>query len=552
MIGKDLWGRLAYAVLLSVFFFAPAAEGLGRVAEPGIEVNVRLNAHDSVSIRISNLSGPLTFEKVAGYSREGLWKVDVNDGQISGDTLVPALGKREITIVMELIDALPRPDRTYAPYLRISDGSVVVLHQFFVPTKNAVVAFEKPHIRPCEGGGEYKVNTIDSAGDGYHLLGDFKCIGGRGYTIMYADGEAEALAANVASEVGSISRYYTRMMDARRDFSVIIYLSRNREERTTWFHGDSLGTGLTLGFAKSAGAGDWQKYDPSNPAGYLAHEVFHQWNGSHAIRAAPPEFTLATEGGAEVAALFYSREVGKLGIPDVWDFLITRTNACVTNVGFGQSIAGALIHDSLGRIPYDCGAVWSLIASKIRSQPNASGFFSMWKNILREASKVTVSLHSVCGENCGDGDGFIKAEGIAPTVTKIFQIPLVGHPGVDESEIGRHAVFSQIFRQLMQIDCGGQYGFTEGADSLALDVRITSCKTLSKIKAVSMLGSASIHSRPPIIFKEVNRSCEQTGFITARGTSRSGTVGVIDETDALVPCNLHIDESSGFISRRPL
>ena len=539
---------LASLLMMSVFSWAVCGWGNCFASEPSLAVAVALDARHTISVRLSGLSGPVAFEPVPGYPRETLWRIDASDGQMSGDTVTPAPGKRVITLLMDVSKPLPRPDRTYAPFLRVSEDSVVVLHQLFVPMGGANVAFKATKTGRCTGGRTYAANTMDSSGEGYILLGDFKCVGGDGYTVIYADAAAEVLAGKVAAEVGSISRFYTRVMGERKDFSVIVYLSLDPDARPSWFHGDSLGNGLTLGFSRSAEVRNWDEYGPNTPAGFLAHEVFHQWNGSSAVRAAGNSFTLATEGGAEVASLFYSQASGKKEFLDTWDFLIARTNACIASVGFGRSVAEAMHRDPLARLPYDCGAVWSLIASKDAKTPTPPGFFSMWKNVVAQSAKTSVSLDGLCGDNCLDARSFLETKGIASRVAEIFQVSASQPISMDQSEQAGSAVFSQIFMQLMQADCEGQFGFTQNLDALKPDVRVTSCKSLSVLKKVTALAGLIMHERPNVIVAGVKQSCERTGFVSVRGSSRPDTTGGADEIDVRIPCPFHLDDSAGFLS----
>lgn len=474
----------------------------------------------------------IKFSPVNGVTRDAIWKV-TSGGMLDGDTL-NLQGGSSAVLVMDVARRPQVQDRHYAPFFNASNDGAIVLNSLFTTLSKTNVAYEKLASTSCSSLDIRPNWAVSADGSGYAVLGNLKCLKIRAGVIVYDPTASHELIKKIHSSADQIVSYYNTMLRTQKRINVLAYVTNDSGE---YFHGDDLGDGLVVGFSKSLSLDTWNTYSEFGLTQFIAHEIFHQWNAEVSYRE--NSGVLLNEGGAEDAAYFYSASHGLPGTPALAEFILGRSNQCILEVGINMTIRGILGSGNLNRVPYDCGAVYTLARMPSNGALISTEYFDAWRAVLRLAN-TSKSLVSVNEFGLGaDTDELLSTYNVAGAIAQRFELNNL-HFSVtkDASSDENHSLFLDVAKFLMNMDCNGNVGFWDGPNSLTIDPQVKTCKALSHLTSISKIAGYGMNDNAVHLVADMNHLCERGEQVRITGN---------DGKEANLPCRAEIHLFEGFL-----
>lgn len=365
-------------------FVAAHAEAPCIHADVGIDA-----AHTTITLQLALPRGSngLAWQPLDGYLRTRLWRSPDGSARITDDHLQVANPRqRQLRVTMDVRTNLERPDRTYAPFLRFSDGTVAVDTAIFGAAANStavclrfvpaageqVVGFGKASERPFTAPALRAPAAYVAFGtprvERFHAL------------MMVSDrGAPEWIRQRLHASLPGVAGFYRQRMGPMAIPTVFLYRLAGNQPGSA-YHGDRLPGSITLGLSGAS----WQQPDPvaaHQLSVFLAHEMFHVWNAGDGLKAVESEDNIASEGGAEMASMFAVATIEGHARHDWLTYASTALNQCLQML---PDDAGPLAgHLGNGQLPYDCGVPLMLVIAALNDPRDPlDGYFAAWKRLL--------------------------------------------------------------------------------------------------------------------------------------------------------------------------
>ena len=273
-------------------------------------------------------------------------------------------------------------DRVYSPVIAFGDGDAALVYtEYLLPTSGGAVK-----LRP---GGVHDGDTVQAGGlawrpndaDGYLLLGRSRTQDAPAFKLTM-DQAAPAWAKDWIAQVAmkTLAYYEARLgpNGVKKPWLVASFTEAEREG--AFFRGDTSGGAIRLNLM---GRG-WQLRSAANEARlsrFVAHELFHLWNG-HAFHADERQEWLL-EGGADAAAHEALVQTGLLSPALQQQYVEEGFIRCAMARGntLGQKLSGG------GRLFYDCGGAVFHLAGRLGTPADQPPVAALWAGIFALAGE---------------------------------------------------------------------------------------------------------------------------------------------------------------------
>lgn len=521
------WWRVTFAIFV---LFSLAAVHAADVTS----IYVHYSSPNLIYIDVKAPAGTevVKFSPVNGMKRDAIWKV-IGGGTLDGDTL-NLQGGSSATLAMDIGRRPQVRDRHYAPFFNASNDGAIVLNSLFNTLSKTNVTYGKLTSTSCSSLGIHPNLAVSTDGSGYAVLGNLTCLKISAGVIVYDPKAPHELIERIHSSADQIVSYYNKMLGTQKRINVFAYVT---PDGGGYFHGDDLGDGLVVGFSKSLSLDSWNAYGESGLTPFIAHEIFHQWNAEVSFRE--NSGVLLNEGGAEDAAYFYSASQGLPGTPTLAEYILNRSNKCIVEVGINMTIDGIFNSGNLNRVPYDCGAVYTLARMPANGPLISLGYFNAWRAVRRLAN---TSKSSVSVDEFGSGvdaDKLLSTYNVAGAIAQRFELNNL-HFSVteDASSDENHSLFLDVAKFLMIMDCNGNVGFWAGPNSITIDPQIRTCKALSHLTSISKVAGYSMNDNAVHLVADMNRLCGRSEQVRVTGS---------DGKEANLTCRAEIHLFEGFL-----
>lgn len=258
---------------------------------------------------------------------------------------------------------------------------------------------------------------------------------------------------------------------------------------------------------------------------FIAHEMFHVWNGRNFIAAEPGEGRWLTEGSAEYVALRLAEEASPGGAIVTGDKLVHSLNDCLNKLPPGTGVAAAR-GDLAEAIRYSCGvAVQWLADLKLHAERPDESYFSIWGSLFQQPAYTTSDFRQRFAADTEtshglyallDGDVDLRPRLLSSLETAAVPIALV--PPSNDLWILKIA---GALHQNLCPDVGG----VGGSGGRWWIHASSDCDGLGTQPAIMSVLGIPIADGGPTLFEMVRQKCEaaEPVEVTLRGSGRSET-----------------------------
>jgi len=269
-------------------------------------------------------------------------------------------------------------DRVYSPVIHFGDGGAALVYtEYLLPTSGGAVKLRSGGLRDGDAVPANGLAWRPNEADGYLLLGRAKTQEAPAFALTM-DQAAPAWAKDWIAQVAAktLAYYESRLgpNGVKKPWLVVSATEAGRDG--AFFRGDTSGGAIRLNLM---GRG-WQARSAANEARlsrFVAHELFHLWNG-HAFQADERQEWLL-EGGADAAAHEALVQTGLESPARQQQFVEEGFIRCAMARGntLGQKLSGG------GRLFYECGSAVFHLATRLRASADApvadlwAGIFSL-------------------------------------------------------------------------------------------------------------------------------------------------------------------------------
>ncbi|HEX7816524.1 hypothetical protein [Dyella sp.] len=489
-----------------------------------IPADIRLDAsgnHADIRIALPKDIRSLALIDLTPLHRPSIWtspdgSAHIQDNQISAADP----GHRLLYIQMD-VHAMPeREDRAYAPFLRYTDGTVVIRNTLFKPAGDHGPAlcprFHASIDGMVAGFGQSRRDAIAldvSAPDGYVALGHPQIKQVDGLTMIVDRGLASWVVDDTVRNISAISAYYAATLGKRQVPTIFLYLVHGQGKG---YHGDHQEAALSL----AVEGDDWKTPDPAGEKqllGFLAHEIFHTWNAGPALGSPEGEALLAKEGGAEFARVIATALVLKQDRATWLGKVSDAYDRCLAQLPKDRSLAAAL-NDARapGSLPYDCG-VPLMFALAVAQEPGnpAHGYLELWRQLQHQAphehgrdyrwqdlmpALLSSGTRQALLQATADTGGY--ANGMS---TALAQLHYDVRVRASISASGRQMYAQRQMARLMSGDCGSVSMWTLD-DGFMLD-KLPNCHALVPGKVTSIAGIPIPGGEPAALQHALDEHC---------------------------------------------
>lgn len=514
-----------------------------RVHASCVPVDVRYDAKtQAVDATLALPEGvdSLALRDLAPYHRTTLWTSPDGSARLGETSLAPARrGQRVLHLRMDVRADAPMKDRAYAPYLRFADGTVAVYSPLFLAAENSGVVL-CPRWTPPPGGqviGYGRVQTAPLATDmaraeGYVVFGHPEVLR-HGGLVLVSDRRAPAwIRKRIAAQAPALVDLYTRAMGPATVPMLMLY-TRPTPAQAHDFRGDHLDASITLGLFGAT----WAALDEATAdqlTRFLAHELFHSWDGDAVTGSPEGEALLAKEGGADLAKIFATATMMKESPQAVLDAVAQAYNACLLELPATTGVAAALAGREPGHLPYDCGVplMYALAVAADREDPGRA-YFRRWRT-LRDAHRA----HPADGYGWQDLIPAATAPAVRADLARAVAEPgaypaairaawtalgLQVHEEASLDAATRRAWAGRLMAHLMAQDCGGSISFWNNPDGILLDRPLPRCHALRPGATVaSILGESLDRADLPALARRVRAACVSGADVAVGYAAKAG------------------------------
>jgi len=516
-----LLARLA-ALLAALVLAACAAPQLAP-AEPMVSITIHPEA-DGLRVRyvLPEPASSFTFRNNAADIRTSSWRALTPGATLTTNEIAFAEPEQsfEIALAPDLVDR----DRVYPALGRVGEGWLLYPLHLQEPRPTArpfTMDFDIPPDWVVLG----RRNTDDKLGlDGWIYFGPASQVE-RGAAIVATDPATPAwLRAEILDAANAAAVLFAERLAAELGSEPTIIISYTPGETSAGMRGDTTaGAMMSVRFHGDV----WQERRGSASASvreFLAHEIFHFWNGDLADSAENSRRPWLHEGGASYAALLAVS-------PPPASFLATLNenfHYCQTALPAADSLL--TVSMQAGRAPYACGVVLQW-AWDIGRRATASGdVLTFWREIIADAAtrdrlysitsarRLAPATASRAADVLLDISGDARWQSFADAAMAYGAGLSIGRNGqADRSVALMHLIGEQ---------CTGSHGFYEEGDRIKLDTG-DRCGPLNGDSVVDTVAGVAISGDGSALYDTVREFC-------ASGETVTYTLGGIVVAEA--PC----------------
>lgn len=467
--------RSIHAGFLLLLSFALLHACIAQPEREQVSPLIRITLHpESDAVRVAYaLPGPVSsfrFRNSAGDIRTDTWQ--------TGEGM---LGRTEITFpapvdafTIEMSPDLKDRDRIYPGLVRVGEGWLVYPRHLMPLDDN--LAFEIAYALPD---GWVVLGHRDASGrmspDGWKYFGPETQVE-RGAAIVATDPATPAwLRQEIVAAANETAALFTDRLGVSLPSPATIIISFMPDMLSSGMRGDvTPGAMMSVRFTGP----NWAERDEKAALSvheFLAHEIFHFWNGGLADSADNAARPWLHEGGASYAAMLAA--AAKQGrLPGSADFLATLNghfSACQRALGADDSLLTAKMN--AGNAPYACGVIlqWAWDAGLRATSDGASDVLTLWRDMLADAA-ANDGKYSVASAQrlappaaAGGADILLNASGetrwpdFAEAMMDYGAALSVGRDGASDR--------AEALMHLLKQHCQGQYGFLDHDRVMRLD-----------------------------------------------------------------------------------
>ncbi|HYI47890.1 MAG TPA: hypothetical protein VEX35_05435 [Allosphingosinicella sp.] len=266
-------------------------------------------------------------------------------------------------------------DARYSLLTAVEGRGFVLFAPYLLPSAGSFEA------RVSLGGGRYRALPRDEARGSNILVGAVPVAAGR-MSLLSATNMPPALAASLRGRTAALLDFYTHRLRRRLGFRPLIvmtYAERAPRPELAGFRGDVTANGVILLRFRGAAPDPGEDAARGRVTGFLAHELFHLWNGRSDDH--PANEAWLHEGSAE----YYSW----LAVAALWPGEISlernlqnALNGCMAFLGPRALLA---LEAEQAGLRYPCGAIaqWLADAGTRGASGGRRTGFDLWARLLR-------------------------------------------------------------------------------------------------------------------------------------------------------------------------
>lgn len=458
-------------------------------------------------------------------------------------TVDGTLGRTEITFpapvdafTIEMAPDLKDRDRIYPALFRVGAGWLVYPRHLMPLDDNQ--AFDISYALPE---GWVVLGHRDTSGrlspDGWKFIGPETQVE-RGPAIVATDPATPGwLRQEILAAANQSAALFTDRLGASLASPATIIISYIADDPSSGMRGDvTPGAMMSVRFSGPS----WAERDEQASLQvheFLAHEIFHFWNGGIADSAENATRPWLHEGGASYAAMLSA--AAKQGrLPGNEDFLETLNgnfSACQRALGADDSLLTAQMN--AGNAPYACGVIlqWAWDAGLRATSNGASDVLTLWRDLLADAAanhgKYSVaSAQRLAPPAASDGaeillnvSGEARWPDFAEAMTQYGAQLSVGRDGESDRAVA--------LMHLLQLHCEGQFGFYNRDDHLQLDTG-DRCGPLNGDKPFDAVAGHDVLKDAIAMYDSIREICAAGGIVDF---TRSGAVAAHAPCSAPLP-----------------
>ncbi|WP_395645189.1 M1 family aminopeptidase [Terricaulis sp.] len=362
--------RFLVAVLVCGFAFSARAQNLG---------------HATVTGRLTAEGVRAVIELDRGVTRLSFSQADV-DRREDIDVLTPGLawsGEGDVIVAARAfrrVELLVRPaarerDAKYPAFFRVGAGGVLY------PPALKPDAGWSTRLRITTTRGQIRLPAGAPNIDSSLYIGPSAYVTrGAAADLIASPDTPAALREQITANLAVALHVYTTRLHAALPSRPIVVMAQAGDGRG--FVGDvTPGPFVSLRFY---GSTEDQTNDAYRVARFVAHEVFHFWNGSLVSNADGAPSWLH-EGGADYAALLASMEAGALDDAGMREELGAALTRCRQGLQDEHDAAMNDLTFLSMNVRYPCGIVIQWAASLSAERGGGGGFFDVWAHMIAAA-----------------------------------------------------------------------------------------------------------------------------------------------------------------------
>lgn len=502
-------------------------------ASPCLHADVGIDAaHTAITLHVDLPRGSkgIFLQTLDGYQRSRLWHSPDGSTRITDNSLqIADPRQRQLRMTMDVRSNLERPDRTYAPFLRFSDGTVAVNTAIFSAAANTLplcLRFVPAAGEQAVGFGtasERPLNAPDLPAPAAYVAFGTPRVERFDALMMVTDrGAPEWIRQRLHASLPGVAGFYRQRMGPMAIPTVFLYRLAGKQPGSA-YHGDRLPGSITLGLSDAS----WQQPDPlaaRQLSVFLAHEMFHVWNAGHGLEAVNAEENLASEGGADMASMFAVATIEGQGKRDWLKSASTPLSQCMLSLPDDASaLAG---HLGNGQLAYDCGVPMMLVIAALNDPRDpVDGYFAAWKRLIdARRSSAHAGYHWSDLLPAGPAGAVVRAalvravHGDDAYASSILQaLRLAGYVVARQpiTDNLRPSLNMRMMAMLMASDCAGRTSFWTHPDGFLLDSPLPECHSLlAGKKVVSLLGQALASDQPEALASAIRARCAAGGKVS--------------------------------------
>lgn len=294
-----------------------------------------------------------------------------------------------------------RTDGNYPVLTRVGEGWLVFLPALTTEPDSDDVRYRLPHDWAVQEGPGVSPRL------GFVFMGPREGIQNP-YPGLIVDPSVSAdMAALVRETVSDALNELERQLGVPRPYSPLVAVSKLPGSGRGPYWGDVTPNGfVNLQFAVGVPLTDALALEITR---FVAHEMFHVWNGAGFKAAEPGEGRWLTEGSAEYAAIRLEQEASPTSAVATRGKLVEHLNNCLDKLPSGTGVAAAR-GDLAEAIRYNCGtAVQWLADLESQRRPSSEGYFAIWGSILRQPAYSTADFRQRIASIGADGSSGLIA-----------------------------------------------------------------------------------------------------------------------------------------------
>jgi hypothetical protein len=145
---------------------------------------------------------------------------------------------------------------------------------------------------------------------------------------------------------------------------------------------------------------------------FIAHEIFHFWNGSLAHNQDGGTSSWLHEGGADFAALLASRDAGKLQDEELRNELASALTRCRRELEDNGDVGMNAMSFLPAGVRYPCGIVIQWAASLEVARAGRGDFFDLWSRMIATARTRTDRAYKLSDFYTSIGSGNLPPQAV--------------------------------------------------------------------------------------------------------------------------------------------